>query len=188
MKNLSKTQRKMVDALTELCRTIPFDEITIRDICQKANISRSTFYYNYNKKDDIFIDAFEVMYFKIFGERNISENYYYSDDYLRDCINMYDKYTGLLIALEKWDVLDLIIRAPLSEMSELFGSSEDKLVKEHYFYYSLFMIYPYYYVLMSWIKKGKKESREEMFEICKHFLWRRDYYRNLFCEKKKTNP
>ena len=175
----------MVDAFIELCMTKPFDEITIKDICKKANISRSTFYYNYDKKDDIFTDAFEVMYFKIFGERVVDEKYYYSDDYLRDCIEMYDKYTGLLLVLEKWDVLDLIIRAPILKMSEIFEGSEDETVKNNYLHYALFITYPYYYVLMNWAKKGKKESREEMFEILKHFLDRRDCFRINQYQKNK---
>lgn len=177
MNNISKTKQKMIGALIELCKYKPFDEITIKDICNKAGISRSTFYYNYDRKDDIFSDAFEVMLMKLFDNKTNEEQYYYSDEYLRDCINMYDKFTGLLLALEKWDVLDLITRTPLSRMNGLFENSNDDIIKNHYTYYVLFMTYPYYYVLMSWIKKGKKESKEQMFEICKHFLDRRDYFR-----------
>ena len=75
MKGLSKTKLKMIDALTELCRTKPFDQITIKDICEKADISRNTFYYNYKKKDDILFEAFNVMYQNVFGERTIDERY-----------------------------------------------------------------------------------------------------------------
>ncbi len=178
MKGLSKTKLKMIDALTELCRTKPFDQITIKDICEKADISRNTFYYNYKKKDDILFEAFNVMYQNVFGERTIDERYLYSDEYLWDNIIMYDQYSDLLLASEKWDILDLIIHMPIWEMSTIFENSKDETVKENYLYYALFMVYPYFYVLMNWAKRGKKESKEELFVTLKHFLSVRDHFRN----------
>ena len=43
----------LVDALLELMKTTPYDKITVRDICRKADLSRQTFYNLFQSKEEI---------------------------------------------------------------------------------------------------------------------------------------
>ncbi len=48
-----KTRRYLREALIELLKTTPFENITIKAICQKASVNRSTFYAYYSCPRDL---------------------------------------------------------------------------------------------------------------------------------------
>lgn len=48
-----QSQEWLVDALFELMKTTPYDRITVRDLCRKADLSRQTFYNCFDEKDDV---------------------------------------------------------------------------------------------------------------------------------------
>lgn len=48
-----RTRRKLKDALIELCNEKAYYNITILDICNRAQLYRSTFYRYYETKDDL---------------------------------------------------------------------------------------------------------------------------------------
>ena len=54
-----RTKQKLTDALVELCEEKHYYDITVWDICNKAQLYRSTFYRYFEKKDDMLreIDA-----------------------------------------------------------------------------------------------------------------------------------
>lgn len=60
-----RTRDTLGDALIELIREKPFDDITVQEILDRAGVSRSTFYEHYRDKDDLFLsdveDFFEMM-------------------------------------------------------------------------------------------------------------------------------
>lgn len=52
-RRIGKTRNAIKDAFTELIDEIGFDAITVRDLTEKANINRSTFYLHYRDKYDL---------------------------------------------------------------------------------------------------------------------------------------
>lgn len=54
-KRNEKTKRLISIAFYSLLLKRRFDDITISDICKKANVSRMSFYRHYNSKEDIFV-------------------------------------------------------------------------------------------------------------------------------------
>ncbi|MGM9988543.1 MAG: TetR/AcrR family transcriptional regulator [Bacillaceae bacterium] len=52
-RRINKTRSAIRDALTELMDEIGFDAITVRDLTEKANVNRSTFYLHYRDKYDL---------------------------------------------------------------------------------------------------------------------------------------
>jgi AcrR family transcriptional regulator len=60
-----RTRDVLGDALVELIREKPFDEITVQQVLDRAGVSRSTFYTHYRDKNDLFLgdveDFFENM-------------------------------------------------------------------------------------------------------------------------------
>ena len=59
------TRERLGDALVELIQKKPFDTITVQDVLNRADVSRSTFYTHYRDKNDLFLsdvdDFFEGM-------------------------------------------------------------------------------------------------------------------------------
>ena len=47
------TAKKMDDALIALLETKPFEYITVKEICEKAGVNRSTFYLHYENTSDL---------------------------------------------------------------------------------------------------------------------------------------
>ena len=48
-----RTKQKLTDALVELCEEKHYYDITVWDICNKAQLYRSTFYRYFETKDDM---------------------------------------------------------------------------------------------------------------------------------------
>ena len=56
-KTALNSQKRIVEAMLEMVENESYDNITIKDICKRANISRQRFYYLFESKDEI------VMYY-----------------------------------------------------------------------------------------------------------------------------
>jgi AcrR family transcriptional regulator len=54
-----RTQQALIDALIALLAVKHYDEISINDIIERANVGRSTFYAHYQAKDDLLKSGFE---------------------------------------------------------------------------------------------------------------------------------
>lgn len=52
-----KTKAALRDAMLALMAPRGWDEMTIQEICDKANVGRSTFYVHYQSKDDLLSEA-----------------------------------------------------------------------------------------------------------------------------------
>lgn len=56
-----RTRELLQKTLIELIQEHEYDEITIQDIVDRANIGRTTFYLHYNSKDDLFTNCHKSM-------------------------------------------------------------------------------------------------------------------------------
>jgi AcrR family transcriptional regulator len=54
-----RTRDALGDALIELMRTKPFDDITVQEVLDRAGVGRSTFYAHYSDKEDLFLSDVE---------------------------------------------------------------------------------------------------------------------------------
>jgi AcrR family transcriptional regulator len=51
-----RTEKLIQEAFFELLKTTPADKITVRQICEQADINRSTFYHHYDSQYELFND------------------------------------------------------------------------------------------------------------------------------------
>ena len=49
---VQRTKKALITTFSDLLETKSFDNITIQDLCEKANVRRSTFYRHFNDKYD----------------------------------------------------------------------------------------------------------------------------------------
>ena len=47
------TRMKVIAALSALCKTAPYESISVMEICRQSGISRSAFYHHFSGKDDV---------------------------------------------------------------------------------------------------------------------------------------
>lgn len=119
-----RSQRWIVDSLLSLMEQKPYAEITVRDICKKADLSRQTFYNVFDSKD-------EVLCFRLRNE--------YQRQFARFCNNesitvpeIVEAFTAVL--LEDKRVLSLMIDNGLediisSEISKCVSMFASRFVK-----------------------------------------------------------
>lgn len=55
-----RTRNALQNAMLELAKNTPLDQITIGDIAKQAQVNRSSFYLHYNDKDTLLADALEA--------------------------------------------------------------------------------------------------------------------------------
>ncbi len=171
MSSKSETSRKkLAKALIELLQVCPFDRITVSNLTEKAGVSRSAFYSNYKRIEDILTDAILESLKESFDEKFMDENYVYSRNFVCDFIDYFDKYGKLLLVISKWDLLDFItISTSKTVDSTLQSYYDDPLIQNHIEYFQYFTVANMYFTCLAWLKKGKKETKEELYEICLHF-------------------
>ncbi|GAB5491124.1 MAG: TetR/AcrR family transcriptional regulator [Phototrophicaceae bacterium] len=85
-RRIQRTRTLLRDALMRLIIRKGYDEITIQDITDEANVARTTFYLHFTDKDELLFgtmrDIYEELYQAIGGEMSKS---FYSDDE-NDCM------------------------------------------------------------------------------------------------------
>lgn len=73
-----RTAALMDQALLELLQRKAFDYITVKDVCERAGVNRSTFYLHYNTTRDLLTETMERLYDQLkaqyTGEREISSH------------------------------------------------------------------------------------------------------------------
>ena len=57
---VERTRRRLQDALLELARERPLDEITVAEITARAGVNRSSFYQHYSDKETLLADALDA--------------------------------------------------------------------------------------------------------------------------------
>lgn len=70
------TRMVIRDALYELLRTKHLPQVTVKEICERADINRATFYRNYQDIYDLFEKIEEELTEKALGGTNIEEGRY----------------------------------------------------------------------------------------------------------------
>ena len=94
-KNESKyfnTAKKMNDALITLLETKDYEYITIKEVCQLANVNRSTFYLHYSNMNDLLeetIKSLNLSFNSHFGSKE-NESTIISKDNLEDLLLIND--------------------------------------------------------------------------------------------------
>jgi len=61
-RRIEKTQKALQDAILELLRDTPIEQLEIQAITDKANTARVTFYRHYGTKEELLIDATQGIY------------------------------------------------------------------------------------------------------------------------------
>ncbi|HEY8424326.1 MAG TPA: TetR/AcrR family transcriptional regulator [Clostridia bacterium] len=58
---IERTKRLLAKALFELLETVPFEKISVMDICEKAMVHRATFYNHFDSKEQLLEYAMEEL-------------------------------------------------------------------------------------------------------------------------------
>ncbi|MFD1738021.1 TetR/AcrR family transcriptional regulator [Bacillus salitolerans] len=172
-----KKYTKMVlkESLMALLKEKQISSITIKEICEQADINRSTYYAHYSNQYDLLHSIEEDFIEDI---RNTLTQYNFSKE--EEALQITEKLFELLA--EKSDVCQIL----LSENSDVHFQKKGMLITQQfifnnwitdksldpdtYEYINPFLVSGSLYVIKNWLEKGQNKTPKEMAEILHHFI------------------
>lgn len=153
-----KTKEKITVSLTKLMQEKKFETITVKEISEKAGIYRSTYYRNFESKEDIIKYKLSMImdeYLETYD--NQEENT--KKQYFTILFNIFQKYESFLKIIHQQKQSYLIQQV----IPEYFQKLLLKNKTEQYdVYYHIGGIYNF---LICWLENDMKETPEQLTEI-----------------------
>lgn len=148
----------LTDAFLKLLDKKPISEISIRELCDSAGVGRTSFYRNFETKEDIL-----TMYIRQLFEQWIKKLGWNQYDSLSKSIQImfahFEKYREFYSLLNKREAIyllkDIII--------ELCGPKPEHTAMEAYA--KAFVAYSLYGWIEVWFQRGMQESAEELTKL-----------------------
>lgn len=165
-----KTQKYLYDALVNLMKDRPFEEIKVSDICNEAMINRSTFYAHYNDKYELLADYIkdlkESLTKELAKNKNISNTKEYYLEMIRLLLNHIedkkDTYIEVMINNKNSITMDIfydVIDADITKRIKNDSANKGKIPSE---ILAKFYIGAVFNVSTEWLKKDRKYTREDL--------------------------
>ena len=174
------TSLLMNQALIELLNKKSYEFITIKEICQKAGVNRSTFYLHYDNVDDLLCETIENVnkeFYNCFEQgdkvleniknRNKQELVFITPQYLlpylehvkkhKTLYKMSAKYPTLMKSEEKYKYLQEKILFPIFNNFEI-DKNEGKYISAYY-------ISGVYAIVDEWIKGGCQDDENKICDL-----------------------
>mgnify|MGYP005786601317 CR=1 FL=1 len=168
-----KTRKAIHNAFKEMICEMDYDQITIKELTQRAQINRKTFYLHYASLDDL-LEEFQEEIADHFISRKVS---YSNMKDIRDLIRVFYEHAANMPLLHErimcsgsyrpiWDKINKRIMDYRRETNRgVFGLDE----------YSENLVFAYYganssLLFRQWVADGKKLSLEELIDIATRLI------------------
>jgi Bacterial regulatory proteins, tetR family/Transcriptional regulator C-terminal region len=88
-RRIQKTKKYLTEALIALIFKKGYEQVTIQDIIDKANVGRSTFYFHYENKEQLLLDGHHNLGVNLFPDENLTdEDFNFHDLFLHISENL----------------------------------------------------------------------------------------------------
>ena len=169
MNKSEKSKLAISQSLIEILQRKPLDLITIKELTEKAHVGRTAFYNNFKNLEDVLKYIYRNAHHEIFNDKFKDLTYQYSDNYIKDMIDFFDKNSQLLNVLFKWNLIDIIAKYNTNLVLSYAKNYDDEIIRNNSFYFTCFTSVTIFNICLLWITKEKKESKEELFNLIKYF-------------------
>ncbi|MBQ7166750.1 MAG: TetR/AcrR family transcriptional regulator [Treponema sp.] len=88
-RRVEKTRKAIIDSLSFLMSKKEYQGITVADIIKKANVGRSTFYENFQNKDEVLDEIFENLIYHVFSEIEHTDGHAFQNNLKGEITHMY---------------------------------------------------------------------------------------------------
>lgn len=163
-KTIAKTKNLISLALFQLMLRKDYESINVKEICEKAGVSRMSFYRYHNKKEDIFIDycdqRFEEFYETYLKDKpNIT-----IESFVMDMLTYFKKYSRQLYILRQAGKETLLLKQFNGYAKYLIAHNKSALVQEQIKNPVMgpFFAGGFFNVLMEWLDDGMEAAPEEV--------------------------
>lgn len=184
-----RTAQLMDEAFLRLLETKDYDYITVKELCEKAGVNRSTFYLHYENMNDLLEESIQFMMSKFlscFSQENrdvikriegsaADDLYLIRDQYLRPYLSYVSENRRLFkTAMEKKSLLQLensfsrMFQHLLNPIMEKFRiPEEERIYMCHYYLNGITAI------VMEWLRNDCDKSQEWIMQLIVKCVGRR---------------
>ncbi len=158
-KNLNLTKNYIYEAFYILLTKNHYNEITVCDICQKAGVSRMSFYRNFESKDDLIIKGLDESMDKNFKDIMQSNENITPYIITKELFEYFKKYKEILPSLANTGILKTIRYNATKKLNEKVTIDQMNKTSK---YIPVFYINAIGSTIFEWLKNGAVESTDEM--------------------------
>ena len=158
-----RTKKNISLALYSLLLRKPYDEISVSEICEKAGVSRVSFYHYYDKKDDILIQYSDEKFAEFFEDFTKLESLTF-DDLILQIFIFLKKYSRELAILRYAKKEEILMNQFYSYCRYIFSNNlTSPLLKDKDNPLRIpFLVGGVFQIIMRWLDEGMVSSPETM--------------------------
>ncbi|AIQ56536.1 TetR/AcrR family transcriptional regulator [Paenibacillus borealis] len=166
-----RSKKWLSDALIDLLQEKPYSNITITEICDKAELVRKTFYRNFTSKEAVLIEIIDLMFqdfFKYISDQNLGPH-----DMPLAYFTFWEKhkvFLHILIQNQLYGLLNDQYVIYLEAMEHIIGTKREYHSELEKDYMRTMMAAGLWSILKKWIIRDCKESKEEMAKMTLDFF------------------
>lgn len=170
----NRSKQLLTTALLELLEENPYQKIQIKELCQRAGVSRPTFYNHYQTVEDILDEYLESRQKPLYNQmqRSLEEGKKPEEVILEgtvSCYEFWDKYADLFQLIQSAGMEDLI-KKNIQKMDQYayqnIGRKINEIGDPEVVDFFISQLTNTYYLLYNlWIRTGRERTPEEMAEL-----------------------
>lgn len=148
-------QEWMTKALVELMKEHSYDSITVKQICEKAGVSRMTYYRNYVSKDDIF-SSYSSYLTQLLAEEMRKHSVFTAKSYW-----------SLLFSFiyENREFISTLVNSGKGEtILDIMNANLESIIGSEHKFAALISAGGFYNMMLNWAKSNFSESPERLAE------------------------
>ena len=171
---VEQTKKNISLALYALVLRTPYEEISISDICRKADVSRVTFYHYYDTKDDVLIQFSDERFAEFFDNIAAKDSITF-ENLIIEMFTYLKSISRQLTILRYAKKEEILLTQFHSYGRYIFShSSTTNVLKDKNNPYLLpFLVGGLFEVIMKWLDEGMatppEKVAESVFEIIKYY-------------------
>lgn len=161
------TRKAIMHEFMKILEEKSLDKITVKDICERSEINRNTFYYYFDNVDDVLYSIFEI------EKKQMLEDVEESDSFLEEykktasfvvnnkkaVINIYQSKNGDIL-LNYFDAVTMdFVKRAVKKTAEAYRISEENINYISHFYTNAICG-----TTMKWIEHGMPPYKEDFLE------------------------
>ena len=169
---VKRTKKAFETSLTELAKEYPFNKITVKMICDKAELSRNAFYFHYKDINELLVSIEEDVITEItellqtLEKVDFPENVFVS---IESLINIFDeRRDSVLMLFDKNYSVSFITK--ISKIYSDFNfkyfcryHNNDRKIKYDFFY--MFLSSGFYGIIKYWLENPDLMSKEDLVDL-----------------------
>jgi len=167
-----QSKKWIVEALLKLLEQKQYDKITITEIVSEAQLSRRTFYRNFNSKEDVlnlYIQKLVVQYIRLLKKEEVLNVY----NGARVFFDFWKSHIDFLILMDKNNLLYMILQKYSNYLPTIHKlvKADKKYENDEILEYVLtFSAGGFSNMLIKWVNDGAKKSVDEMASLVSRIL------------------